>query len=100
MYRSHGVKSRRKGPADRGFWRFCRPTAAPLSRPHCPRASVAGENARDRLDLIAGVDRQSGADRLAAVERTLAGQDLDWHQVPQHRNLCEFLPLAKDIRLD
>ena len=45
-------------------------------RLRCCRCLRALEQRRDGFGLIARVDRQSSADRVAAVERTLAGQHL------------------------
>src|SRR5919198_1675624 len=64
------------------------------------QSSLALENRGDRLDLIARINRQSGADRVAAVERALAGKHLRGHQVPQHRHLHEFFFLRQHIALD
>src|SRR5262249_1094126 len=58
------------------------------------------EQARDRLDLVAGIDRQARAQRIAAVERALAGEHLHRHHIAQHRHLAEFLALARYVRFD
>ena len=52
------------------------------------------------LDLVAGIERQPGADRAAGIERTLSDQDLCRNQIPQHRNVLVFFLVLDDPRLD
>src|SRR4051794_40995740 len=61
---------------------------------------AALEERGDRLDLIARIERQAGAQRIPRVERTLAGKHLGRNKVPQNRNLGIFLALGQDVGLD
>ena len=61
--------------------------------------SLALQQLRDRLHLMAGIDRQSSAERIAGVEGAFAGQHLRRHHVAQHRDFPEFFALAKNVRL-
>src|SRR3984957_12470397 len=62
--------------------------------------SLLLEEVGNSLDLVAGVERQPGADRAAGIERTLSDQHLCRNQIPQHRNVLVFFLVLDDPRLD
>src|SRR5262249_55058815 len=99
-----GPPERRRAPATRGG---ARARGGSLGRSEDRSqarltfsSSLALENRGDRLDLVARINRQPRADRVAAVERALAGEHLRRHQIPQHRHLHEFFLLLQNIALD
>src|ERR1700693_1226925 len=64
------------------------------------RGSLPLENFRDRLEAVARVVRQAGADRIAGVERAVAGEHLGRDEIAQHWHLRIFLLLLEQIGID
>src|SRR5207302_3784835 len=63
---------------------------------HFYSSSLALEDGSHRLDLIARVDRQARADRVAGIKRALAGQHLRRNEIAQHRHFAELLLFSQD----
>src|SRR5579885_3224319 len=61
---------------------------------------IAFQYAGNRLDLVAGIDRKAGADRVAGIEGRLAHQHLRGYQIAQHRHGLEAAFLVEHAGLD